>query len=119
MESLKKPETIVALSALAGCGGTYFYLSKRLNTINDRVNEFDKHLSAVIKKLTESSKFTGSLGDNLREVSNVLDKLNSSVRSLENSIYDLKDENDITSERLTVLFEAVKELGAKVEDPLD
>jgi hypothetical protein len=116
MDSLKKPEMLVALSALVGVGGTYFFFSKKLGILNDRMNEFDKHLSAVIKKLTESSKNSSVIQENIKELSSSIDRLTNTIRTLENNI---ADDNDLTNERFQAVISAIESLGAEVNDPYD
>jgi hypothetical protein len=116
MDSLKKPEMLVALASLVGVGGSYFYFSKKLGIINDRMNEFDKHLSAVIKKLTESSKTSTVVQENIKELSSSIDRLSNSIRTLENNILD---DNDLINERFQVIFSALETLNVDVNDPLD
>jgi uncharacterized coiled-coil protein SlyX len=119
MESLKKPETMISVGALIGVGASYFYLNKKITSLNQRVDEFDKHLSAVIKKLTESAKSSSNVNDNLKELSSSLGSMSSTLKNLDLSVYDMKEENDLVSERINALFEGFRAAGNNIEDPLD
>ena len=114
METLKKPEMLVAMSSLFAVGGTYFYFYKKLGLVNERIDEFDKRLSSVIKKVGDNSRDVTALGRNIAELNNYLQGLTQNMKKLELNMLDYQD---LQNERYQNLVEAIEGLGGTVFDP--
>jgi hypothetical protein len=113
METLKKPEMLIAVSSLFAVGGTYFYFYKKLGLVNERIDEFDKRLSSVIKKVGDNTRDTNAIGKNMAELNNYMQGINQMLKKLD---LDFQDHIQVQNERYQNLVDAIEALGGTVYD---
>lgn len=112
MVDVKKPETIIAISAALGVVGVSFYFNRLITDINERLVANTEATSAAIKKIAELQTYEDKIikiVGGLKELHTNITKVGEDVSNINDEINNLNDEIDTIKTLLTQVIIALND----------